>query len=149
GARTVDLGAPGVSIYSTYKGGGYMTMSGTSMATPFVTGAVALLQDLHPTWTYRQIITQILNTTDPLPSLQGKTVSGGRLDLARALGGNNGGGGGGITDTIGASVTSATFSGANSGSFDKLRVTFSEAINPATFTTDDIVGLTRNGIAVS
>jgi subtilisin family serine protease/subtilisin-like proprotein convertase family protein len=148
GARTVDLGAPGVSIYSTYKGGGYALMSGTSMATPFVTGAVALLEDLHPTWTYRQIISQILNNTDPLPSLQGKTVTGGRLDLAKAIGAS-GGGGGGVTDTIGASVTSATFSGSTSGSFDRLRVTFSEAINAATFTADDIAGLTRNGVAVS
>jgi subtilisin family serine protease/subtilisin-like proprotein convertase family protein len=151
GARTVDLAAPGVSIYSTYKGGGYMTMSGTSMATPFVTGAVALLEDLHPTWGYRQIITQILNNTDPLPSLQGKTVSGGRLDLAKAIGASTGGGGGGggTTDTRGPSVTSATFSGSTSGSLDKLRVTFSEAINAATFTAADIVSLTRNGVVIA
>ena len=86
GANSVDLGAPGVSILSTYKGGGYATLSGTSMATPFVTGAMALVRDLHPDWTYKQVIDQVLNTVDPVASLSGKTITGGRLDLARAVG---------------------------------------------------------------
>lgn len=147
GPRTVDIAAPGVQIYSTYRGGGYASMSGTSMAAPFVTGAVALLRDLHPTWSYQQIIQRILTTADPLPTLAGKMVSGGRLNLSRAVGSpqfppSNG-------DTRGASVVSATFSGDNSGTFNRLRVVFSEAINASTFTVDDIVGLTRNGVAVS
>ncbi|MFL5340207.1 MAG: S8 family serine peptidase [Gemmataceae bacterium] len=89
GAQSVDLGAPGVSITSTYKGEGYATMSGTSMAAPFVTGAVALLRDLHPSWSYQQIVNQILATTDADPTLMGKTETGGRLDLAKAVGANN------------------------------------------------------------
>lgn len=47
-SASVDLGAPGVSILSTYKGGGYATMSGTSMASPHMTGAVALYLATHP-----------------------------------------------------------------------------------------------------
>ena len=56
------------------------------MATPHVTGVLALVWDLHPTWNYRQVINQVLNTVDHLPSLAGRTVSGGRLDAAAALG---------------------------------------------------------------
>lgn len=51
----VDIGAPGVNIYSTWKGNSYATLSGTSMATPHVTGAVALYLDNHPGSTWTQV----------------------------------------------------------------------------------------------
>ncbi|MCH7688623.1 MAG: S8 family serine peptidase, partial [Planctomycetes bacterium] len=86
GANTVDLAAPGVNIYSTTPGNTYSTYSGTSMATPHVTGVVALVMSQHPDWTYDQIINQVLATTDSLGSLQGKVVTGGRLNAASALG---------------------------------------------------------------
>jgi subtilisin family serine protease len=86
GSGTVDLAAPGVNILSTTPNGTYSYYSGTSMATPHVTGVLALVWDLHPGWTYRQVINQVLNTTDPLPSLQGRTVTGGRLNAAAAVG---------------------------------------------------------------
>jgi subtilisin family serine protease len=88
GARTVDLAAPGVNIVSTYlkRLGGYATLSGTSMATPFVTGVVSLLAGLHPTWSAEQLIQQVLATTKPLASLTGKTVTGGIVDAAQAVG---------------------------------------------------------------
>ena len=63
----------------------YGTISGTSMATPHVTGVVALVHDLHPTWSYSQIINQVLQTVDPLRALQGKTVTGGQVDAYRAV----------------------------------------------------------------
>jgi subtilisin family serine protease len=86
GAATVDLAAPGGSILSTLPGNTYNRLSGTSMAAPHVAGVLALVRDLHPEWTYRQVIDRVLGTVDPLPALQGKTVTGGRLNAARAVG---------------------------------------------------------------
>ena len=59
---------------------------GTSMATPHVTGVAALLLSLAPQLTASQLKQVILATVDPLPSLSGTTVSGGRLDAASAVG---------------------------------------------------------------
>jgi subtilisin family serine protease len=86
GAATVDLAAPGVNILSTTPGGGYGTSSGTSMAAPHVAGVAALVWDAHPGWTYSEVVSQILSTVDPLPSLAGVTATGGRLNAASALG---------------------------------------------------------------
>ena len=88
GAHTVDLAAPGVDIFSTYytADNGYATLSGTSMAAPLVSGAFALLRARYPAETYHQLINRLLSTTDELLSLAGKCVTGGRLNLARALG---------------------------------------------------------------
>ncbi len=86
GPTTVDLGAPGVNIYSTYISNGtstYATLSGTSMATPHVTGTVGLLLSQHPTWTAAQLISQIKSTTTADSPLSGKTVTGG-IDNANA-----------------------------------------------------------------
>ena len=87
GATSVDLGAPGVNIYSTKPGGSYQDMSGTSMATPHVAGVAALLWGLKSDWTYRQVRSRILSTARPIPALSGKTVTGGTLDAGKALAG--------------------------------------------------------------
>ncbi len=86
GTTSVDLAAPGVSILSTTPGNTYSSFSGTSMATPHVAGVAALIQGLHPDWTYRQVIDQLLGTVDPLPAWQNLTVTGGRLNAAAAVG---------------------------------------------------------------
>ena len=85
GATTVDLGAPGVAINSTTAYNTYSSYSGTSMATPHVTGAVALYASTHPGATVAQIRNAILSSTVPTSSLSGKTVTGGRLDANAAL----------------------------------------------------------------
>jgi subtilisin family serine protease/fibronectin type 3 domain-containing protein len=86
GATQVDLAAPGVNILSTTRGGGYGLNTGTSMAAPHATGVLALVQDLHPDWTYGEVINQVLDSVDPLPELYGITVTGGRLNAAAAVG---------------------------------------------------------------
>lgn len=90
GATSVDLGAPGYGILSTVPGSnggsGYASYSGTSMATPHVTGAAALYAATHPGATAAQIKAALLGSAIPTPSLAGKTVTGGRLDAGKAIG---------------------------------------------------------------
>jgi subtilisin family serine protease len=89
GATSVDIGAPGSSIYSTLptkKGtSGYGAYSGTSMATPHVTGAAALYASTHAGTTAAAIKQAILSSAVPTSSLSGKTATGGRLDVNGAL----------------------------------------------------------------
>jgi subtilisin family serine protease len=86
GATTVHLGAPGVKILSTVLGGAYNSFSGTSMATPHVSGSAALLLTRCSLNT-AALKTLILSSVDPIPSLAGRTITGGRLNLARAVAG--------------------------------------------------------------
>ena len=85
GLTSVDLAAPSPDILSTRPGNTYALGGGTSSAGPHVSGVAALLHSLHPDWTATQIKDRILSTVDPLPSLAGKTVSGGRLNAAAAV----------------------------------------------------------------
>lgn len=73
GQVSVDLGAPSDT-------------GATSKATPIVTGVAGLLRTVHPDWTYAQIKNQILSTVDPIAALAGKSVTGGRVNAANALG---------------------------------------------------------------
>jgi subtilisin family serine protease len=85
GAKTVDLGAPGVDIASTYKDNGYAWMSGTSMAAPHVAGVIALLNQKYPQLTVTELVEQILSTTRFVSALNGKTLTGGVLNAYDAL----------------------------------------------------------------
>lgn len=85
GAATVDIGAPGVGVWSTTAFNTYSSYNGTSMATPHVTGAVALYASTHPGATVAQMRNAILNSAVPTASLATKTVTGGRLDANAAL----------------------------------------------------------------
>src|SRR5262249_47773834 len=82
GATRGHIGAPGVLIYSTYPTNQVGPLSGTSMATPHVTGAAALYASPHPTASASPIPAAILGAAIPTPSLQGKVSTGGRLNLS-------------------------------------------------------------------
>jgi subtilisin family serine protease len=84
GPASVHLGAPGSGIYSTLTGNRYGVISGTSMATAMVSGAAALVLSRCPLSAV-QLKTALLNSVDPVPSLLGRTVSGGRLNIRKAL----------------------------------------------------------------
>ncbi|MCC6445752.1 MAG: S8 family serine peptidase [Armatimonadetes bacterium] len=81
GPKTVDLGAPGVSIVSTTPGNTYSSFSGTSMATPYVTGGIALYASTHPGTSAAAIRKAILDRVVYTSSLNRKTVTNGRLNV--------------------------------------------------------------------
>ena len=85
GAKSVHVGAPGVSIYSTRPGNSYGYMSGTSMAGPHVAGAAALLWAQNPGASYAEIKRRLLNSGDVVSSLAGKTITGRRINVQRAM----------------------------------------------------------------
>lgn len=93
GPVSVDLAAPGQDVFSTYKlFAGILDdfgwLSGTSMATPHVSGVAGLLFGLQPCQTYQQVRDQILNKVSPIGGLSGLTVTGGLLNINDTLDGN-------------------------------------------------------------
>ena len=87
GAAKVHVAAPGVKIYSTTKNGGYNSFSGTSMATPHVSGIVALMLSAHPEWTYEEIKNRLIQTSEPVRGLRRKVVAKGRVNAYNAMNG--------------------------------------------------------------
>jgi thermitase len=85
GRQSVDLAAPGTRILSTRPGGEWRLMSGTSMASPHVAGAAALITTLWPHASVAAKRAALLATVEPQPSLSGRTLNGGRLDAERAV----------------------------------------------------------------
>lgn len=85
GASTVDIGAPGVHILSTVPNGQYASYSGTSMATPHVTGALALLQSVSPELSSAELIQRLYDSASPSTSLRSVTRTGRMLNAGRLL----------------------------------------------------------------
>lgn len=79
GRRTVHLVAPGKNIQSTYRDAGYLSLSGTSMSAPHVTGVLALLKAGDPNLDWIALKNKVLSSGAPLSSLASKTITGRRL----------------------------------------------------------------------
>jgi thermitase len=85
GAKSVAIAAPGVEILSTWLGNQYEEKSGTSMATPVIAGVAALIVAENPRLSVDDLRKRLMDATDPIVALKGKTVSGGRINAAKAL----------------------------------------------------------------
>ena len=80
-----DLVAPGNKINSSWLEGGYEAHSGTSMAAPMVAGVSALVRQMHPSWTVKELKSALLTTTDDLDILEAEIVGAGRVNALNAV----------------------------------------------------------------
>lgn len=87
GKRTVHIAAPGHKIFSSVPGGGYDSFSGTSMATPHVAGAAALLWGTDPSMAAATVKDRLLRSRDYIGALSRKVASSGRLNIYNAING--------------------------------------------------------------
>jgi len=85
GRETVHIAAPGHKIMSTVKNGGYASYSGTSMATPHVSGVLGLLLAHEGRMDHSEMKERLLATSEPLSALRGKTMNGGRINAYNLL----------------------------------------------------------------
>jgi thermitase len=85
GRTKVHVAAPGVKILSTVTGNDYQVFSGTSMATPHVSGIAALMKAANPSYTYQQIKQTLIDTSDKVRGLSRKVVARGRVNVYNAI----------------------------------------------------------------
>jgi thermitase len=85
GGKSVAIAAPGVDILSTWLGNAYEEKSGTSMATPVVSGVAALILSANPSMSVDDLRKKLLASSDPIVALKGKTTTGGRINAVKAL----------------------------------------------------------------
>lgn len=85
GKTSVDVTAPGKDILSTKNGGGYHILSGTSMASPFVTGVAGLIVSAYPEVTHEEIKSRLIEGSDKVAALENYSASGGRVNAAKAV----------------------------------------------------------------
>ena len=141
--RKPDISAPGVSVRSAVRGGLYSSLSGTSMATPHVAGAIALLWSAHPELRHQIADTEnILNdaavdvssTACSSNGVPNNTYGFGRLDIKAAV------------DVAGASISPASQNFASGGGTGAVSVTAVAGVGWQTFVNDSWITVTSGGI---
>ena len=85
GATTVDVGAPGEQVLTLETGGGYRLIDGTSFSGPYTAGVVAMMASINRFATKQQLRSALLSSVDQIPALAGRVVTGGRVNLFKAL----------------------------------------------------------------
>lgn len=85
GKRTVDIAAPGSSVFSTVPGNRYSSMSGTSMATPTTVGVAAEVLSHFPDLSPIELKKSLMDSVTPVDKFKEKMISGGRVDLFNTL----------------------------------------------------------------
>ncbi len=132
GSTSIDLAAPGVGILSTLPRNTYGSYSGTSMATPHVSGVAALLKSKDPTLDDAALKDRILQSVDRKNGLSGRVATGGRSNAAQALG------------VLTVSRVTPADGGTGVERATNVTATFSEDMNPATLTSSTVT-LVRQG----
>jgi len=113
----VKVAAPGVSIYNTYPGGSYSTMSGTSMATPHVAGEAAAILAQNPSLSTSQVESLIVGNVDAYTPFNGLTLAAGagRINVYKALVAAGGGAASVSLSSLTLSPTSVQGGGSSTG----------------------------------
>lgn len=143
GAGNVTLAAPGVSILSTTPNNTYSSFSGTSMAAPHVSGAIALYWGANSSASYTDVISKLKSSVDTVSGLTGKVATGGRLNVAKMFATSPP-----PSVAPGPKVTAASFT-TTSTQLTKATFTFDKVIDRATFTSADVVSFTGPNGAIT
>lgn len=135
GLTTVDLGAPGVDTYTTATGGGYQFIDGTSFASPYTAGVIALMAAVNRFATQQTLRDNLLANLDPIAGLAGRTVTGGRLNAFKAVS---------SVRVDGLFVTNIS-PGTQAAGVERIQVEFSTDVDPAFFSAASVQLLRANG----
>ncbi len=135
GAVEVDVGAPGVQVLTTAPGGGYDYIDGTSFASPYTAGVVALMASVNRFATKESLKATLLGSVDVVPGLQGRVATNGRINAFNAVRASR---------SDGLFVTTF-FPGPQAADVREIVVEFSRDVNPSFFTTGSLQLLRANG----